>query len=62
MKETSKRIVRVLPGVHEIWPLVTPALTSTSPFHCGMQIGGRMWLFKVAGALSKAPQQLTFSI
>ena len=31
MKETSKRIVRVLPGVHEIWPLVTPALTSTSP-------------------------------
>ena len=32
MKETSKRIVHVLPGVHEIRPLVTPALTSNSPF------------------------------
>ena len=45
MKETSKRIVHVLPGVHEIRPLVIPALTSNSPFHCAMQIGGRMWLF-----------------
>ena len=32
MKETSKRILHVLPGVHEIRPLVTPALTSNSTF------------------------------
>ena len=32
MKETSKRNVNVLPGVHEIRPLVTPALTSNSTF------------------------------
>ena len=60
MKETSKRIVRVLPGVHEIWPLVTPALTSTSPFHCGMQIGGGCGCSKSLGLYPKHPSNLLF--
>ena len=61
MKETSKRVVHVLTGVHEIRPLVTPALTSTSPFivSCKSE-GGSSCSTEIAGALSQAPQQFTY--
>ena len=55
MKEKSKRMVHLLPGVLEIRPLVTPALTSNSPF---LYANRRE---DVAGALSHIPEQFTFS-
>ena len=58
MKEKSKDIVHVLPGVHEIRPLVTPALLLPFIVSCKSE-GGCSCSTEIAGALSQAPQQFT---
>ena len=60
MKETSKRIVHVLPEVHEIRPLVTPALTSNSPFLCANRRENVAVQQKSLGLYPKHPSNLLF--